>query len=199
MTISTLRDEAHDHLSGAVDLRRRLHQWPETGNHLPITRDAVLSELDGLPLDISLHETTSGIGAILTGDKPGPTILLRGDMDAQLSDLLDGLARELTTASRSVSDSVATLTGLHNDLRTIEAAVAAVSKEMRRVDDGATRLSRETDQYRRQKTELETAFASLLAEAETNFNAAEQKSRRSLEQLRAKYDRLRELVGTRGI
>ncbi len=82
MTISTLRDEAHDHLSSAVDLRRRLHQWPETGNHLPITRDAVLSELEGLPLDITLHEATSGIGAILTGDKPGPTILLRGDMDA---------------------------------------------------------------------------------------------------------------------
>ncbi|MEO6125566.1 MAG: M20 family metallopeptidase [Ilumatobacteraceae bacterium] len=74
--------EAKDYLSGAVDLRRRLHQWPETGNHLPITRDAVLAELEGLPLDISLHETTSGIGAMLTGHNPGPTILLRGDMDA---------------------------------------------------------------------------------------------------------------------
>jgi len=74
--------EANDYLSAAVELRRRLHQWPETGNHLPITRDAVLAELEGLPLDISLHETTSGIGAMLTGAKPGPTILLRGDMDA---------------------------------------------------------------------------------------------------------------------
>lgn len=81
-SLSPLLDEAKDHLSQAVELRRRLHQWPETGNHLPITRDAVLAALEGLPLDISLHETTSGIAATLTGSKPGPTILLRGDMDA---------------------------------------------------------------------------------------------------------------------
>ncbi|HEY4331352.1 MAG TPA: M20/M25/M40 family metallo-hydrolase, partial [Ilumatobacteraceae bacterium] len=82
MTLSTLRDEAQDHLSAAVRFRRQLHEWPEVGNVLPITRDAVLAELEGLPLDISLHESTSGIAAMLTGDRPGPTILLRGDMDA---------------------------------------------------------------------------------------------------------------------
>jgi len=41
-----------------------------------------MEALDGLPLDITLHKTTSGIAALLTGDKPGPTVLLRGDMDA---------------------------------------------------------------------------------------------------------------------
>lgn len=80
--IATVRDEANDYLSGAVALRRTLHQWPEVGNHLPITREAVLGALEGLPLDIDLHTTTSGFGAMLTGAKPGPTILLRGDMDA---------------------------------------------------------------------------------------------------------------------
>jgi hippurate hydrolase len=82
MTISTMRDEAHDYLSDAVALRRQLHQWPELGNDLPITRETVLSSLEGLPLDLKLHTTTSGISAMLTGGKPGPTILLRGDMDA---------------------------------------------------------------------------------------------------------------------
>ena len=67
---------------GAVALRRRLHEWPEVGNDLPTTREAVLESLDGLPLDITLHETTSGIAALLTGGKPGPTVMLRGDMDA---------------------------------------------------------------------------------------------------------------------
>ena len=80
--MNTLRDEAHDYLSDAVALRRQLHQWPEIGNHLPITRDAVLGALEGLPLELNLHTSTSGIGAMLTGSKPGPTILLRGDMDA---------------------------------------------------------------------------------------------------------------------
>ena len=40
------------------------------------------SSLEGLPLDVTLHETTSGIAALLDGGKPGPTVLLRGDMDA---------------------------------------------------------------------------------------------------------------------
>ena len=34
------------------------------------------------PSTSPLHESTSGIAALLTGGKPGPTILLRGDMDA---------------------------------------------------------------------------------------------------------------------
>ncbi|MEZ5223061.1 MAG: M20 family metallopeptidase [Ilumatobacteraceae bacterium] len=82
MTTDTLREEARDLLDDMVGLRRRLHQWPEVGNHLPLTREAVLESIDGLPLDLTLHESTSGIAALLTGGKPGPTILLRGDMDA---------------------------------------------------------------------------------------------------------------------
>lgn len=69
-------------LDDARSVRRDLHRWPEVGLDLPKTRDRVLEALDGLPLDITLHKTTSGIAALLTGDKPGPTVMLRGDMDA---------------------------------------------------------------------------------------------------------------------
>ncbi|MTB12596.1 MAG: amidohydrolase [Actinobacteria bacterium] len=75
-------EQANDLFDESVALRRELHKWPELGNHLPRTRDAVLAALQGLPLDITLHETTSGIAAMLTGDKPGDTVLIRGDMDA---------------------------------------------------------------------------------------------------------------------
>jgi hippurate hydrolase len=75
-------EQANDVFDETVALRRELHKWPELGNHLPRTRDAVLAALEGLPLDITLHETTSGIAAMLTGDKPGDTVLIRGDMDA---------------------------------------------------------------------------------------------------------------------
>jgi amidohydrolase len=77
-----LRDHASQLHDSAVALRRQLHEWPEVGNHLPTTREAVLAALEDLPLDITLHETTSGIAALLTGGKPGPTVMLRGDMDA---------------------------------------------------------------------------------------------------------------------
>ena len=82
MDLENLREGANDLLDGMVDLRRTLHEWPEIGNDLPVTRENVLEALDGLPLDITLHETTSGIAAVLDGGKPGPTVLLRGDMDA---------------------------------------------------------------------------------------------------------------------
>lgn len=75
-------EQANDVFDELVTLRRDLHRWPEIGNHLPKTRERVLQALEGLPLDITLHETTSGIAAMLTGDKPGPTVLIRGDMDA---------------------------------------------------------------------------------------------------------------------
>jgi amidohydrolase len=77
-----LLDEAAGYLPGAVELRRTLHRFPEVGNDLPVTQEQVLAAIDGLPLDVTMHETTSGIAALLTGSKPGPTVLLRGDMDA---------------------------------------------------------------------------------------------------------------------
>ena len=82
MELDTLLDEARDLFDETVALRRTLHRWPELGNDLPVTREHVLGALEGLPLQLTLHETTSGIAAVLDGGKPGPTVLLRGDMDA---------------------------------------------------------------------------------------------------------------------
>lgn len=65
-----------------VALRRELHRAPELGLHLPRTRDAVLRALDGLPLRIRTGGSCTSVTAVLDGDRPGPTVLLRGDMDA---------------------------------------------------------------------------------------------------------------------
>lgn len=81
-SVRSLLPEARSLLSRTVDLRRRLHRNPELGNHLPLTRATVLAELASLPIEITEHETTSGLAAVLRGARPGPTILLRGDMDA---------------------------------------------------------------------------------------------------------------------
>jgi amidohydrolase len=78
----TLLLEAQDVLPEAVRLRRRLHQRPEVGLDLPFTQDEVLAAIDGLPLTVRTGTTTSSVVATLDGARPGPTILLRGDMDA---------------------------------------------------------------------------------------------------------------------
>ena len=76
-------DEARQLLPGAVDLRRRLHRRPELGLELPLTQEAVLEALEDLPVVVQTGTSTTSVVAILDGTAgPGPTILLRGDMDA---------------------------------------------------------------------------------------------------------------------
>jgi amidohydrolase len=74
--------EARDVLPDVVRLRRRLHARPEIGLHLPFTQDEVLAALDDLPVTIATGSSTSSVVATLEGPRPGPTMLLRGDMDA---------------------------------------------------------------------------------------------------------------------
>jgi amidohydrolase len=66
----------------AIALRRRIHRQPEIGLTLPRTQAAVLEALDGLGLEMRTGERTTSVVARLAGGRPGPTILLRADMDA---------------------------------------------------------------------------------------------------------------------
>ncbi len=65
-----------------VALRRTLHRRPEVGLMLPQTQRTVLDALAGLPLAVSRGEALSSVTGVLSGARPGPTVLLRGDMDA---------------------------------------------------------------------------------------------------------------------
>lgn len=78
----SFHEESQRILPELIELRRRLHQHPEVGLHLPQTQQAVLEALAGLPLEITLGKELSSVVAVLHGDQPGPTVLLRGDMDA---------------------------------------------------------------------------------------------------------------------
>ena len=63
-------------------LRRILHRNPEIGLSLPVTQAAVLSALRDLPLDVVTGRGCSSVVAVLRGARPGPTVLVRADMDA---------------------------------------------------------------------------------------------------------------------
>ena len=80
-TTATLRDDALALTPELVALRRKLHQVPEVGLQLPKTQEIVLSELDGLGLEIGTGTSTTSVTAVLRGAKPGPSVLLRADMD----------------------------------------------------------------------------------------------------------------------
>jgi hippurate hydrolase len=74
-----------------VALRRAIHAEPELGLDTPLTLAKVRAELADLPLAWKVGTTTTGAVATLTGGKPGPSVLLRGDMDALPMDEHTGL------------------------------------------------------------------------------------------------------------
>lgn len=75
-------DDAALMLDDLVALRRQIHQHPEVGLHLPVTQATVLRALEGLPLEVTVGTELTSVVAVLRGDRQGPTVLLRGDMDA---------------------------------------------------------------------------------------------------------------------
>jgi hippurate hydrolase len=59
-----------------------VHRRPEQGLALPTTQAAILRALAGLPLRVSTGTALGSVVAVLDGARPGPAVLLRGDMDA---------------------------------------------------------------------------------------------------------------------
>ena len=77
-----VRDEAAKLAGEIAELRHSIHREPEIGLDLPKTQRKVLDALAGLPLEISTGRALSSVTAVLRGGRPGPVVLLRGDMDA---------------------------------------------------------------------------------------------------------------------
>ena len=65
-----------------VAIRRRIHRQPEVGLALPKTQALILEELARLGIEGRPGQALSSVVAVIAGGRPGPTVLLRGDMDA---------------------------------------------------------------------------------------------------------------------
>jgi hippurate hydrolase len=81
-TPAELLSAAYEDADRTIELRRRLHRHPEIGLHLPRTQATVLEAFAELPLEVTTGRRTSAVVGVLRGARPGPTYLLRGDMDA---------------------------------------------------------------------------------------------------------------------
>ena len=65
-----------------IDWRHDIHQNPELGNREVRTAALVAEHLKSLGIEVQTKVGVTGVVGILKGDKPGPVVALRADMDA---------------------------------------------------------------------------------------------------------------------
>lgn len=82
MKLNELLALANQQKEQLVAWRRDLHQYPETGFEEVRTSGIVAEHLRQLGLEVQTNIGKTGVVALLRGEKPGPTIALRADMDA---------------------------------------------------------------------------------------------------------------------
>ena len=82
-----------------IDWRHDFHENPELGNRETRTSAIVAKHLQSLGIEVKTGVAVTGVVGILKGDKPGPVIALRADMDA----LPVTESNDLTFASKVVT------------------------------------------------------------------------------------------------
>jgi len=73
--------EANKYMDVVQGIRRDLHQIPEFGLELPKSQARILESIHSLG-EITLGKNLNSIALLIKGAHPGPTVLLRADMDA---------------------------------------------------------------------------------------------------------------------
>jgi amidohydrolase len=68
--------------SKCISWRRDFHQHPELGNYETRTAKIIAAHLKQLGIEVKEGVAKTGVVGILKGDRPGPCIALRADMDA---------------------------------------------------------------------------------------------------------------------
>ena len=81
MNLQELLDVANHHGEILREIRRDLHKNPEFGLDLPWTLNRVMQSIDGLG-EVYFGEGMTAAALVVKGSQPGPTVLLRTDMDA---------------------------------------------------------------------------------------------------------------------
>ena len=79
--LRALLGDAEALLPQILEVRRRLHRLPEIGLDLPATQAVVVAELEWMGLAPRVGKAVSSVTAVIEGARPGPTLVLRGDMD----------------------------------------------------------------------------------------------------------------------
>ena len=92
--------EAQKEFETLVQDRRDFHRYPEMGFHEQRTSKIIAQRLNALGMEVQTGVGLTGVVGLLEGDKPGPTLLLRFDMDAL--PIMEDTGREFSSENSGV-------------------------------------------------------------------------------------------------
>jgi amidohydrolase len=86
--VERIRDKAHEIQPQMVEVRRQIHMWPELSGEERDTAQLIATRLRELGLEVQTGVGGHGVVGLLQGEKPGPVVAYRADMDAVRSEVV---------------------------------------------------------------------------------------------------------------
>jgi len=128
-------------LSTIIELRHQIHQYPELGNREFKTAELVAEHLRSLGIEVETGVAYTGVVGILKGNKPGPVVAVRADMDALPVTEETDLSFKSTVKTTYLDKEVGVMHACGHDIHTsVQLGVASVLASMKRSLPGTVKF-----------------------------------------------------------
>ena len=128
-------------LNTIIDLRHQIHQYPELGNREFKTAKLVAEHLRSLGIEVETDIAYTGVVGVLKGNKPGPVVAVRADMDALPVTEETDLPFKSTVKTTYLDKEVGVMHACGHDIHTsVQLGVASVLASMKRSLPGTVKF-----------------------------------------------------------
>ena len=128
-------------LNTIIDLRHQIHQYPDLGNREYKTAKLVAKHLRSLGIEVETDIAYTGVVGVLKGNKPGPVVAVRADMDALPVTEETDLSFKSTVKTTYLNKEVGVMHACGHDIHTsVQLGVASVLASMKRSLPGTVKF-----------------------------------------------------------
>jgi len=128
-------------LNTIIDLRHQIHQYPELGNREYKTAKLVAEHLRSLGIEVETDIAYTGVVGVLKGNKPGPVVAVRADMDALPVTEEADLPFKSKVKTTNLDKEVGVMHACGHDIHTsVQLGVASVLASMKRSLPGTVKF-----------------------------------------------------------
>ena len=128
-------------LSTIIELRHQIHQYPELGNREFKTAKLVADHLRSVGIEVETDIAYTGVVGVLKGNKPGPVVAVRADMDALPVTEETDLSFKSMVKTTYLNKEVGEMHACGHDIHTsVQLGVASVLASMKRSLPGTVKF-----------------------------------------------------------